>query len=93
MELKRTISATLGEATLRIHDEVINKANTAAPHMLLYHFNFGWPIVDEGTDILWNGQWRPRFAENAKIFKEGNAFKKKPLRRSKAIWEAEKRLH
>lgn len=78
LELKRTISATLGEAKLRIHDEVINKANTAAPHMLLYHFNFGWPIVDEGTDILWNGQWRPRFEENAKIFKEGNAFKKAP---------------
>jgi hypothetical protein len=78
LELKRTISATLGEAKLRIHDEVINKANTAAPHMLLYHFNFGWPVVDEGTDILWNGKWHPRFEENAKIFKEGNAFKKVP---------------
>ncbi|MCF0073646.1 aldose 1-epimerase family protein [Dyadobacter sp. CY261] len=79
LELKRTISATLGEPKLRIHDEVINKANTAAPHMLLYHFNFGWPLVDEGTDILWNGKWHPRFGdENATIFKEGNAFKKAP---------------
>jgi hypothetical protein len=78
LELKRTISATLGQPGLRIHDEVINKANTPAPHMLLYHFNFGWPLVDEGTDILWNGKWYPRFEENAKIFKEGNAFKKAP---------------
>lgn len=79
LELKRTISATLGEAKIRIHDEVINKANTAAPHMLLYHFNFGYPLADEGTDILWNGKWRPsRGEENARIFKQGNDFKKCP---------------
>ncbi|MBK5277296.1 MAG: aldose 1-epimerase family protein [Bacteroidia bacterium] len=78
LELRRTISATLGEATIRIHDEVINRANTPSPHMLLYHFNFGWPLVDEGTDILWNGSWQPRFADTAKIFKEGNNFRKCP---------------
>jgi galactose mutarotase-like enzyme len=79
LELKRTISATLGKATIRIHDEVINKANTPAPHMLLYHFNFGYPLVDEGTDLLWNGKWQPRRGEeNARIFKEGNDFKKCP---------------
>jgi hypothetical protein len=77
LELRRTISATLGRATIRIHDVVINKGNTPSPHMLLYHFNFGWPLADEGTDILWKGTWRPsRGDENAKIFKEGNDFKK-----------------
>ena len=77
LELKRTISATLGEATIRIHDEVINKGNTPSPHLLLYHFNFGWPLADEGADILWKGSWYPRNGEeNAKIFKEGNDFKK-----------------
>jgi galactose mutarotase-like enzyme len=77
LELRRTISATLGKASIRIHDEVINRANTPAPHMLLYHFNFGYPLADEGTDILWNGKWFPRNGEeNAKIFKEGNHFKK-----------------
>jgi len=77
LELKRTISATLGEAAIRIHDEVINKGNTPSPHLLLYHFNFGWPLADEGADILWKGSWYPRNGEeNAKIFKEGNDFKK-----------------
>lgn len=76
LELKRTISATLGKSVIRIHDEVINKANTPAPHMLLYHFNFGWPLADEGTDILWKGNWYPNSGENAKIFREGNDFKK-----------------
>ncbi len=61
LELKRTISGKIGEAAIHIHDEVTNRGNVAAPHMLLYHCNFGWPLVDEGTDILWNGKWFPRF--------------------------------
>lgn len=77
--LRRTISGKLGEARIRIHDEVINYGNTPSPLMILYHFNFGYPLVDEGTEILWEGTWKPRFGEeNAKIFKEGNDFKKCP---------------
>ncbi len=79
LELRRTISGTLGEPTLKIHDEVINRGNTPTPLMLMYHFNFGYPMVDEGTKILWEGKWKPRFGdENAKIFKEGNDFKTCP---------------
>ena len=79
LELRRTIRCKLGSAEIHIEDEVINRGNTPAPHMLLYHFNFGWPLVDEGTDILWEGKWFPRHGEeNARIFKEGNAFKKCP---------------
>lgn len=78
LELRRTISATLGEATIRIHDEIVNRANTPAPHMVLYHINFGWPLVDEGTDILWNGTWTSPLGDKAVIFKEGNDYKKCP---------------
>ncbi len=79
LELRRTISGVLGEPILKIHDEVINRGNTPAPLMLMYHFNFGYPMVDEGTKILWEGSWKPRFGdENAKIFKEGNDFKTCP---------------
>lgn len=60
LELKRTISGTLGQPIIRIHDEVVNRGNTSVPHMLLYHFNFGWPLVDEGTDIIWQGPWETR---------------------------------
>lgn len=80
LELKRTISATLGEATIRIYDEVINRGNKEAPHMLLYHFNFGWPLVDEGTDIVWQGEWQPRDGGiNNEIFREGYSFRKCPF--------------
>ena len=79
LELKRTISGTLGQPTIRISDEVVNRANTPAPHMLLYHFNFGWPLVDEGTDLIWRGDWQARPGGiNDQIFREGRDFKKCP---------------
>lgn len=56
LTLKRIISGKLGEAGLQIHDEIINEGNTAVPLMMLYHFNFGWPLVDEGTHIIWKGK-------------------------------------
>lgn len=79
LELHRTISGTLGSPMLRIQDKVINRGNTPAPHMLLYHFNFGWPLIDEGTELKWEGDWTTRNGDrNGIIFKEGNSFKKAP---------------
>ena len=79
LELRRTISGTLGQATIRVHDEVTNRANTPAPHMLLYHLNFGWPLVDEGTKLLWEGSWQAREGGiNADTFNDENDFKTCP---------------
>lgn len=79
LELKRTISGTLGKASIRIHDEVTNRGNMTVPHMLLYHCNFGWPLVDEGADIVWQGSWEVRDkGESNRIFREGNSFRKCP---------------
>lgn len=77
--LRRTISATLGQSSIRIHDDVTNGGNTATPHMLLYHCNFGWPLADEGTQILWDGSWksggRP---QDDQVFSEGKNFRTCP---------------
>ncbi|AXE20278.1 DUF4432 domain-containing protein [Runella rosea] len=79
LELRRTISGILGEAKIRIHDEVINRANTTTPHMMLYHCNLGWPLVDEGAEIVWEGAWQSRDGNpNNPIFREGNDFKTCP---------------
>lgn len=76
LELKRTISGTLGKSVIKISDEVFNRGNSPAAHMLLYHFNFGWPLVDEGTAINWNGKWYSREEpDKRKIFLEGNDFR------------------
>ncbi len=80
LELQRTISGTLGSALIRIQDKVTNRGNTAAPHMLLYHCNFGWPLVDEGTTIVWQGTWQSRDSDkNNMIFREGNNFHRCPV--------------
>ncbi|QJD78989.1 aldose 1-epimerase family protein [Spirosoma rhododendri] len=79
LEMKRTISSTLGRPAIRFRDEITNRGNTAVPHMLLYHFNFGWPLVDEGTKIIWQGDWQAREGGiNDRIFRDGNDFKTCP---------------
>jgi len=87
LELKRTISSRIGEPTIRIRDVVTNRGGTSTPHMILYHCNFGWPLVDEGTDIIWKGKWRSRGMDmdNA-IFNSRGNFKKcqKPLESHRA---------
>jgi len=52
ISLTRTISTTAGANSLVIEDEVTNRGFTPVPHMILYHCNFGWPLVDEGAEIL-----------------------------------------
>ena len=79
LELRRTISGKLGESYLHIHDEVTNRANTPAPHMLLYHFNIGWPLADEGAELLWKGKMQlPDREGDDKIFNDKNDFHKCP---------------
>ena len=79
LELTRTLSSRLGSPTILIEDSVFNAGNRPAPHMILYHCNFGWPLVDEGTEILWQGEWKPRHEPDRHvIFREGNNFKKCP---------------
>ena len=77
--LRRTISVELGTSVIEINDVVTNSGNTPAPHMLLYHFNFGWPLVDQGTKILWKGKWSPRYDDGKnRMFNEHTDFKTCP---------------
>ncbi len=50
--LRRRIEAVVGESRLRVHDVVENVGHDRTPHMLLYHVNAGFPVVDEGSEIL-----------------------------------------
>jgi hypothetical protein len=65
IEVRRTISCTLGEPQVRISDTVTNLGNTVMPHGWLYHINFGYPLVDEGTRLVYKGEAVPwDFTEN-----------------------------
>jgi hypothetical protein len=50
--LRRRVEALVGEARLTVRDEVENVGFDRTPHMLLYHVNVGFPIVDEGAELL-----------------------------------------
>lgn len=52
--LTRTITAKLGEKKLVIHDEIENEGHVDEPLMLLYHMNFGYPLLDANSRLLAN---------------------------------------
>jgi hypothetical protein len=50
--LKRCISTQMSSNRIRIIDEVVNEGFNAQPHMILYHFNLGFPLVSPDTQLL-----------------------------------------
>ena len=91
LELGRTISSTLGQSTITISDEVTNRGNTSRPHMILYHCNFGWPLVDEGTEIIYKGTCRSRGLDmDNELFNQTHDYKKcqKPLQSHQGAGES-----
>jgi hypothetical protein len=53
LALRRRIEADLGGIAFRISDIVTNTGATACPHMLLYHCNVGFPVVDAGAELIY----------------------------------------
>ncbi|MCP4638777.1 MAG: aldose 1-epimerase family protein [bacterium] len=52
LTLTRTVSTKLGERRFWITDRVTNEGFNPAKFMLLYHCNVGWPVVDEGSELI-----------------------------------------
>jgi hypothetical protein len=50
--LRRRIEADLGGRSIRVRDRVENVGHVPWTQMQLYHCNVGWPIVDDGSEIL-----------------------------------------
>ena len=59
LTLRRRVEAKVGESWFRIHDQVENTGHTRSTHMLLYHCNVGFPIVEEGAQLLVPGPGTP----------------------------------
>jgi len=49
--LHRTIASSLNAASLTIHDVIENQGFRATPLMVLYHFNFGFPLLTPRSRI------------------------------------------
>jgi hypothetical protein len=73
--LRRRIWSLLGEKRFFINDTVINEGYHTTPHMILYHINIGFPIVDATTELLTSpAQVRPRDAVAEEGFGQYNYF-------------------
>lgn len=56
LELRRTLRLRTGEARLELVDRTTNRGGTAVPAPILYHLNFGWPLVDDDTTVEVDGR-------------------------------------
>ncbi len=52
LRMTSTITTKVGEASLRIHDEIENFSSLPAETQMLYHINFGSPLLDAGSRIV-----------------------------------------
>jgi hypothetical protein len=53
LHLHRRIEVPLGGHAVRVIDRVTNVGATDCPHMLLYHCNVGFPVVDDGAELVY----------------------------------------
>jgi Domain of unknown function (DUF4432) len=51
--LRRRVEADLGGVSVRITDMVTNIGPTPCPHMMLYHCNVGFPVIDAGSELVY----------------------------------------
>ena len=59
LRLHRTITAPVGGSHLTVTDTVTNDGFAAVPLMLLYHLNFGFPLIGENTELVTNATMPP----------------------------------
>ena len=53
--LKREIACRMGGTTITVNDVIENQGYRETPFMLLYHLNFGFPVVSEHTRLVTSG--------------------------------------
>lgn len=53
LSLHRRIDVTVGSDELGISDTVTNIGFTETSHMMLYHCNVGFPVVDEDAELIY----------------------------------------
>jgi hypothetical protein len=56
VKVERKIRTRLGEPSLEVEDSFINCGNMPSPHSTLYHWTFGYPLVDEGAELIYSAK-------------------------------------
>ena len=51
LRMEREITSVRGQNLIRISDTITNFGNTASPYTILYHMNFGYPLLSEDAEL------------------------------------------
>jgi len=51
LRMEREISSVCGQNIIRIKDSVINFGSRPSPYTILYHMNFGYPLLTEDAEL------------------------------------------
>jgi len=52
LRMEREISSICGQNVIHIQDSVTNFGSMPSPYTILYHINFGYPLLTEDTELL-----------------------------------------
>jgi hypothetical protein len=52
LRMEREISSVCGQNVISINDSVTNFGSSASPYTILYHMNFGYPLLTEDTELI-----------------------------------------
>ena len=65
LSVRRTVETELDGKTVKIRDRITNLDGEDQPYMLLYHFNFGYPLLQEDTLVRTTGSTVQALSERA----------------------------
>ena len=52
MRMEREISSVSGQNVIRLKDKITNFGNNPSPYTILYHINFGFPLLSEDAELV-----------------------------------------
>jgi len=71
--MQRCLRTSVGGSRLKVHDTVTNEGGKRVLHMILYHCNGGFPLLDESSELhVSQSSMRPRDAGAEKGLNEWN---------------------
>ena len=73
--IQRTITLPIDREEVTVEDVLINRGTKEENYCLLYHVNLGYPMLDEGAEIVGDfGDIVPRTKKSQECIKERNIF-------------------
>lgn len=75
LRMEREITSVAGQNSIKITDTISNFGNVASPYTVLYHMNFGYPLLSEDAELVIDPiKTEPRDADAVPGMKEFKTF-------------------